>query len=264
MNVNAALLVAALTALLGATALGALSVSLRVLRPAPVAAGQLGASSVMRISAAATVHAGVAVALMFLIAALVVRAATAGRAPWANLHEVSVAFAAALLAAFLVADRRLPVRTLAPIVAQQPLLLTVHVGTALLAYGIGALAFAAAIAELLQRRSADSLRLLPPAAVCRAAGHRAAVAAFPVLTLAIALGSVWANLAWRSYWNNDPKELAAAATWLVYAAYLHAAGRRDRWGSAAPWLLILGFGGVLFTYLGASLVFPGQHSYAGA
>lgn len=288
MNVNAALLVAALTALVGATALGALSVSLRVLRPAPVTAGQLGPSSVMRISAAATVHAGVAVALLFLITALVVRAATAGRAPWANLHEVSVGFAAALLVAFLVADRRLPVRGLAPIVAllaatlvgialllddrvqplvpalQEPLLLTVHVGTALLAYGIGALAFAAASAELLQRRSADSLRLLPPAAVCRAAGHRAAVAAFPVLTLAIALGSVWANLAWRSYWNNDPKELAAAATWLVYAAYLHAAGRRDRWGSAAPWLLILGFGGVLFTYLGASLVFPGQHSYAGA
>ena len=73
-----------------------------------------------------------------------------------------------------------------------------------------------------------------------------------------------ANLAWRSYWNNDPKELAAAATWLVYGGYLHVAGRRDRWAKSAPWLLVLGFAAVLFTWLGAGLLFVGQHSYAGA
>ena len=28
-------------------------------------------------------------------------------------------------------------------------------------------------------------------------------------------------------------------------------------------LLVAGFGAVLFTFLGASLLFPGQHSYAG-
>jgi ABC-type transport system involved in cytochrome c biogenesis permease subunit len=32
----------------------------------------------------------------------------------------------------------------------------------------------------------------------------------------------------------------------------------------APWLLVIGFGAVLFTYLGAGLVFVGEHSYAGA
>ncbi len=80
--------------------------------------------------------------------------------------------------------------------------------------------------------------------------------------VAIVLGSIWANLAWRSYWSNDPKELAAAATWLVFGAYLHVAGRRDRWAALAPWLIVLGFAGVLFTYIGASLFIVGEHSYA--
>ncbi|HET6381252.1 MAG TPA: cytochrome c biogenesis protein CcsA, partial [candidate division Zixibacteria bacterium] len=184
--------------------------------------------------------------------------------------------------------RRLPIRPLAPAVAlvgaglvwlalsqpdevrplvpalQHDLLLTVHVGSALLAYAIAAVSGAAAVVELVQRRAADRLTVLPEAAVARAAAHQAVLLGFPVLTAAIVLGAVWANLAWRSYWSNDPKELAAAATWLVYAGYLHAAGRNDRWGRAAPWLLLLGFAAVLFTYLGAGLVFVGEHSYAGA
>jgi ABC-type transport system involved in cytochrome c biogenesis permease subunit len=97
--------------------------------------------------------------------------------------------------------------------------------------------------------------------VARAVSHRAVLIAFPILTVAIVLGSVWANLAWRSYWSNDPKELAAAATWLVFGGYLHVAGRRDRWERLAPWLIVLGFAGVLFTYIGAGLFIVGEHSY---
>jgi ABC-type transport system involved in cytochrome c biogenesis permease subunit len=144
---------------------------------------------------------------------------------------------------------------------QQPLLLTVHVGSAVLAYAISGVAFLAAAAEIGQTRARDRIPLLPPAAIARAVGHRAVLLAFPILTIAIALGSVWANLAWRSYWSNDPKELAAAATWLVFGAYLHVAGRRDRWERLAPWLIVLGFAGVLFTYIGAGLFFVGEHSY---
>ena len=113
---------------------------------------------------------------------------------------------------------------------QQPLLLTVHVGTAVLAYAVAAVAFVAAAAEIGQARADDRIPFLPSASAARAIGHRAVLVAFPILTVAIVLGSVWANLARRSYWSNDPKELAAAATWLVFGAYLHVAGRRDRWG----------------------------------
>jgi ABC-type transport system involved in cytochrome c biogenesis permease subunit len=230
--------------------------------------------------------AGLLVAFALLLGALAVRTILIGHAPWSNLHEFSLAFAAALIGTHLVMARAHPLEGLAPLTAllaaglmifalslddrvdplvpalQQPLLLTIHVGSAVLAYAVSGVAFVAAAAEIGQARSGDRIPLLPPASAARAIGHRAVLIAFPILTIAIALGSVWAHLAWRTYWSNDPKELAAAATWLVFGAYLHVAGRRDRWERLAPWLIVLGFAGVLFTYIGAGLFFIGEHSYA--
>jgi ABC-type transport system involved in cytochrome c biogenesis permease subunit len=227
-----------------------------------------------------------ALGLAFLVVALVGRTILGGYAPWASMHGFSIAFAAALVGTYLLLARRSPIDGLAPFAAllaaglvafalgrddavdplvpalQQPLLLTIHVGSAVLAYAISGIAFLAAASEIGQARSGDRIPLVPPAGVARAVGHRAVLLAFPILTIAIVLGSVWANLAWRSYWSNDPKELAAAATWLVFGAYLHVAGRRDRWERLAPWLIVLGFAGVLFTYIGAGLFFIGEHSYA--
>lgn len=230
---------------------------------------------------------GAVAGLAFLLAALAARTLAVGHAPWSNMYEFNQSFAAASLASYLFLERRLPLRRLAPLVAlvaaalvaysltlpseivplppalQTPFFLTVHVGSAMLAYGLYAVAGAAAIAQIAQTRGGDRLGWLPSADACQAAAHRAVLLGLPVLTLAIVLGAVWANLAWRSYWNNDPKELAAAATWFIYAAYLHLVGRRDRWGAAAPWLLVVGAGAVAFTYLAANLVIPGQHSYSG-
>jgi ABC-type transport system involved in cytochrome c biogenesis permease subunit len=229
--------------------------------------------------------AGLLGGLVLLLVSLLARAIIVGHAPWSNLHEFSLAFAAALLATYLILLRSHPIAALAPLVAilaagiivfalqfddrvdplvpalQQPVLLTIHVGTAALAYAVSGVAFLAAVAEIAQTSAGDRIGGLPTAAVSRAVGHRAVLIAFPILTVAIALGSVWANLAWRSYWSNDPKELAAAATWLVFGAYLHVASRRDRWQRLAPWLIVLGFAGVLFTYIGAGIFLVGEHSY---
>ncbi len=283
MTASSALAVAALVTLLGAGVIGMAGFLVSLARGA-----QPSAPEANRVSATATAHAGVILAAVLLLGALVARAAVTGHAPWSNLHEFSAGFAFAILAVFLALSLGRPIRGLAPAVAlvaaaligvslaqpdevrplvpalQAPLLLTVHVGMAMLAYAIGAVAFAAALGQIAQRAAGGGIGALPSAAVLQAAAHRAAILAFPVLTAAIVLGSVWANLAWRSYWNNDPKELAAAATWLVYGGYLHVAGRRDRWAAAAPWLLVLGFAAILFTWLGAGLLFVGQHSYAGA
>ena len=54
--------------------------------------------------------------------------------------------------------------------------------------------------------------------------------------------------------------LATVALGLA-AALLGLAGRRDRWARLAPWLIVLGFAGVLFTYIGAGLFIVGEHSY---
>ena len=223
--------------------------------------------------------------LGLLAVALVMRALAAGHAPWSNLHEFSIAFGAALVAGHLALARSYPIAGLGPLVAllaaaligfglgrddsiqplvpalQQPFLLTIHVGSAVAAYAVAGIAFLAALAEIGQRAAADRIPALPTAEVSRVVTHRAVLIGFPILTIAIVLGSVWANLAWRSYWSNDPKELAAATTWLVFGAYLHVAGRRDGLARLAPWLVVLGFVGVLFTYIGAGLFIVGEHSY---
>jgi len=224
-------------------------------------------------------------AVGLLAVALVLRTLATGHAPWSNLHEFSIAFGAAVLVVHLALARRHPIAGFGPLMAllaaalvgfglgrddsiqplvpalQQPLLLTVHVGAAVAAYAVAGVAFISAIGELAQRAAGDRIALLPSADAARIVSHRAVLIGFPILTVAIALGSVWANLAWRSYWSNDPKELAAAATWLVFGAYLHVAGRRDRLAALAPWLVVLGFAGVLFTYIGAGLFIVGEHSY---
>ena len=289
MTGSSALLVAALITLLGSSVIGVAAALANLARsPRRVPAGGPSDMAEQRISGSTTALAGTVLAALLLFGSLAARAAVTGHAPWSNLHEFSASFAFGLLVVFIGLAIRRPIAGLTPAVAllaaallgvsllqpdevqplvpalQAPLLLTIHVGAAMLAYAIGAVAFVAACGEILQRAAHDGIASLPSASVCRAAAHRAAILAFPILTAAIVLGSVWANLAWRSYWNNDPKELAAAATWLVYGGYLHVAGRRDRWGRLAPWLLILGFAAVLFTYLGAGLVFVGEHSYAGS
>ncbi len=277
------LLLATLACLVASAAIGALP----LLRPlgASLPAGDTPPSTPAPIAGLA--RAALLAGFGLLAVAVGVRAVVIGHAPWSNLYEVTQAFALFLLGAYLVADRRAALRELAPLASlvaallvgvalllpaevvplapalQAPLLLTFHVGAAIAAYAVSGLAFVAGVAELVQRRAGDRVTALPSAARSRAAAHRAVLIAFPILTAAIALGSVWANLAWRSYWNNDPKELAAAATWLLYAAYLHVAGRGDRQGRWSAWLLVAGFGLVLFTYLGASLLVTGQHSYAG-
>ena len=279
------LIVAALGSLVAAAAAG---IGAALVAPASAAATsgadvQLSPSRRGLLQRAAL--AGLLVGMVLLAGALVGRAILVGHAPWSNLHEFSLAFSAALVATYLLLARAHPIVGLAPYAAalaaglvifalqfddrvdplvpalQQPVLLTVHVGTAVLAYAVAGVAFLAAVAEIAQARAADRIPGLPPAAVSRAVGHRAVLIGFPILTTAIALGSVWANLAWRSYWSNDPKELAAAATWLVFGAYLHVASRRDRWKRLAPWLIVLGFAGVLFTYVGAGLFIVGEHSY---
>ena len=276
-----AMLLASAAAGLGAVLLGSGLATARATGVQVASDRPSGASLLPRVALT-----GVVAALVPLAVALVARGIVAGRVPWSNLHEFSLAFAVALLGTYALLSRREPIAALAPLTAllaaglvglalsfddrvdplvpalQQPLLLAVHVGSAVLAYALAGLAFVAAAAEIGQRAAADRIAALPSAATLRAVGHRVVLLAFPILTLAIVLGSVWANLAWRSYWSNDPKELAAAATWAVFGAYLHVAGRRDRWEGLAPWLIVLGFLGVLFTYIGAGLFFIGEHSYA--
>lgn len=84
---------------------------------------------------------------------------------------------------------------------------------------------------------------------------------FPLLTIGIIAGAVWANEAWGSYWSWDPKETWALITWLVFAAYLHARITRDWQGRKPAILAATGFVVVWICYLGVNLLGKGLHSY---
>jgi cytochrome c-type biogenesis protein CcsB len=84
---------------------------------------------------------------------------------------------------------------------------------------------------------------------------------FPLLTIGIIAGGVWANEAWGSYWSWDPKETWALITWLVFAAYLHSRITRGWQGRKPAILAAAGFVVVWICYLGVNLLGKGLHSY---
>jgi ABC-type transport system involved in cytochrome c biogenesis permease subunit len=122
-------------------------------------------------------------------------------------------------------------------------------------FGMG---FVSAIFLLIQEKRAAAF--LPSVVMLDRAGYLSVLTGLPFMTLVIVLGSIWANTAWGSYWNWDPKETASLVTWLIYVCYLVTrwfCRWRERRSAA---ILIAGFVAVLVTFFG-NLVFAGLHSY---
>lgn len=84
---------------------------------------------------------------------------------------------------------------------------------------------------------------------------------FPLLTMGILSGAVWANEAWGSYWSWDPKETWALITWLVFAIYLHTRLTRGWTGTKPAVIAACGFVTVWVCYLGVNILGSGLHSY---
>ena len=84
---------------------------------------------------------------------------------------------------------------------------------------------------------------------------------FPMLTIGIIAGAVWANEAWGSYWSWDPKETWALITWLVFASYLHARITKSWQGRKPAIIASFGFIVVWICYLGVNFLGKGLHTY---
>jgi cytochrome c-type biogenesis protein CcsB len=93
--------------------------------------------------------------------------------------------------------------------------------------------------------------------------YQAIMIGFPLLTLGIITGAIWANYAWGSYWSWDPKETWSLIVWFIYAAFLHARITRGWVGKRAAILSLVGFSATVFCYLGVNLLLSGLHSYGG-
>lgn len=214
----------------------------------------------------------------------------AGHTPITNLHESLSFFSLAIVGVFLVFERRYKTTILGSFVIPIALLLMIvsigfssaiaplnptlkskwlaaHTIMAFLGYAMFAISFGAAIMYLIQERFLKKKKLgamyqkLPSLDVLDDINYRCLTFGFPLLTLAIITGAIWAETAWGTYWSWDPKETWALITWFVYAALLHGRLTTGWRGKKAAILAIIGFFVLLFTFLGVNLLLPGLHSY---
>jgi len=91
--------------------------------------------------------------------------------------------------------------------------------------------------------------------------YRILGAGFPLLTLGIISGAVWANEAWGSYWSWDPKETWALITWLTFSIYFHMRITQGLQGRKPAFVAAFGFIIIWICYLGVNLLGKGLHSY---
>src|SRR3954454_13497852 len=104
---------------------------------------------------------------------------------------------------------------------------------------------------------------LPSAEALDKAAYRVVAFSFPLYTVAIICGAIWAEAAWGRYWGWDPKETWAFIVWVIYACYLHARATAGWKGRAAAWINLLGFFAITFNFFVINIVVSGLHSYAG-
>jgi ABC-type transport system involved in cytochrome c biogenesis permease subunit len=71
--------------------------------------------------------------------------------------------------------------------------------------------------------------------------HRMAKIGFPLLTAGLLAGMLWSYEVWGQVIPEAPKQVAAFASWGVYAAYFHARNARGTRGRFCAWMLVAGF-----------------------
>jgi cytochrome c-type biogenesis protein CcsB len=223
------------------------------------------------------------------------RAAAAGRVPWGNMYEFMLALTLVGIAAWLVLMRARPgVRPLGLVVSAllvimlgsagmvyaeaRPLVpalrsawLAIHVSTVATAGGVFLVGFCAGVLYLL-RDGYENGRVgfpwaltarTPDATALERLTFRVNAFGFPLLTVGIILGAIWAEASWGRYWGWDAKETWSFITWVVYAAYLHARATPSLKRRTAVYIALAGWGVLLFNLFAVNLIFPGLHSYAG-
>jgi ABC-type uncharacterized transport system permease subunit len=179
--------------------------------------------------------------------------------------DVVGAFVAPLALTFLLASRFVGSASSEPSPRMKSAILPFHVAANLLGVALFTLAFAAAVAYLVQEKRLKRKKLegifqrLPPLDSLDRAEHRFLLAGFPMLTVGILTGTLWA----RTVEMGSTADLARAGfgyvSWLLFALVLllrAAAGWRGRRAAIGT---IAGFGFtvlVLVLYLMRSVLSP--------
>ncbi|HJY46835.1 MAG TPA: c-type cytochrome biogenesis protein CcsB [Propionibacteriaceae bacterium] len=251
-------------------------------------ASSRGVEQFGRIGVALTV-----IGFLLSVAAVVMRALAADRAPWGNMFEFTITAMVFVVGAYLILVWRaglrwlgLPVTLLAAVgnglavtvfyVAVAPLVPALHSVWFLIHIVAAAISGAAfnvggvmSIFYLIKKRAEERgtvrgyLERLPDSRKIDLIAYRFLAFAFPLWTFTVVAGAIWAEYAWGRYWGWDPKETWALVTWVIYACYLHARSTAGWRGTRAAVIAIIGLASFWFNFVGINLLVSGLHSYAG-
>ncbi len=136
--------------------------------------------------------------------------------------------------------------------------------TTALSYGVFAVAFSLGVLylmkEYLSKTNPKSIMIqgLPALELAEELSFKAISYSFPVFSLSIVLGAIWAFNLQGQYWAWTPKEIWSFVSWFAYAAYFHSRRLHGWRGTRSSWMAVMGFMAILFTFFGVSYFLPGQ------
>ncbi|MGE5257190.1 MAG: c-type cytochrome biogenesis protein CcsB [Hyphomicrobiales bacterium] len=181
-----------------------------------------------------------------------------------NLKILGV-YAAPFVALIMVIVSQLPEEPLKTTQLFKSVWLVAHVTVIFIGEAAFALACGAGILYLIQEGSIKTkkrrffFKRLPSLDLLDSTGYGCIVVGFTMLTIGLITGLVYAKSVWGRFWSWDPKEVWSGLAWLFYAALLHerlAVGWRGRRSAI---MAIVGFGVLVFTFLGVNLFMEGHH-----
>ncbi|MDH4161631.1 MAG: c-type cytochrome biogenesis protein CcsB [Nitrospirota bacterium] len=218
-----------------------------------------------------------------------VRWSESGRIPVTNFFEAINALGLGIMMVFVIMELRYKVPALGSfmlplvIILMLPAMLVsgriedlkpilksgwLGVHTSLAVLGDAAFAFACivSIMYLIQERQLKSKHLgaifhrMPSLDIMDTISYKALTLGWPLYTLGMITGSIWANSAWGTYWSWDVKETWSLIVWLIYLVLLHL--RTLGWrGRKMAYLSLAGFLFVMISFFVVSRMGVGKHSF---
>jgi cytochrome c-type biogenesis protein CcsB len=143
--------------------------------------------------------------------------------------------------------------------------LPLHVTFAFLGNAVFALAFGVSLIYLMQERHLKHkkmtalLKRFPSLEALDKLNYVLLVWGFPLMTLGILTGSMWAGIHWGNYWSWEPRQISSGIAWLFYGGLLHGRVTAGLRGRKAALLTMVGFFVVLGYFLWGDALFSSRH-----
>lgn len=131
-----------------------------------------------------------------------------------------------------------------------------HLFFMILAFAVFTTSFLSGVSFLVQENEIKNHRLtawvrrLPALETMSKLHYQVLTAGFVLLSAGILVGALLSKVRAGRFFTGDPREIGAILTWLLYAVFLNVRTRAGWRGRKGIFLSLLGFLGVVLTFIG--------------